>query len=224
VADLRALDKPEDLKRRLEAEREGLPFVFLRDGAGRQQIITLDGARASLSVGRDDDCDVCLGWDERVSRLHARLERGGGSWTVSDAGLSRNGTFVNGERVTGHRVLNDRDELLLGTTELCFRAPRVKRATTTVVATGRLAGLAVSPAQRKVLIAICRPYKDRSGFAKPPTNRQIAEELVLSVESVKTHLRALFAKFELDDLPQNEKRVRLVEQAFQRGSVRDSDL
>jgi pSer/pThr/pTyr-binding forkhead associated (FHA) protein len=184
----------------------------------------LDGARASLSLGRDYDCDVCLCWDDRISRLHARLEHGGGSWTVYDAGLSRNGTFVNGERVAGHRVLKDRDELLLGTTELCFRAPAPRRAATTVVATGRLAALAVSPAQRKVLIAICRPYKDRSGFAKPPTNREIAAELFLSVESVKTHLRALFAKFELDDLPQNEKRVRLVEQAFQRGLVRVSDL
>jgi FHA domain/Bacterial regulatory proteins, luxR family len=224
MPDLRALDRPEDLKRRLEAERAGLPFVFFREGGGQQHIVALDSARPSLTVGRDDDCDVCLGWDERVSRLHARLERGGGSWTVYDGGLSRNGTFVNGERVTGHRVLRDGDELVVGATPLRFRDPTIRRASSTIVAGDRFAGLTVSPAQRKVLLALCRPYKDRSAFVKPATNQQIADELVLSVESVKTHLRALFSKFELDGLPQNEKRVRLAEQAFQRGLVRHSDL
>jgi hypothetical protein len=43
------------------------------------RIITFDRARYLLSVGRDDKCDVCVGWDEQVSRLHARLERSGGS-------------------------------------------------------------------------------------------------------------------------------------------------
>jgi pSer/pThr/pTyr-binding forkhead associated (FHA) protein len=224
MSDLRALDRPEDLKRRLEAERAGLPFVFFREGGGRQHIVVLDRARPLLTVGRDDGCDVCLGWDERVSRLHARLERGGGSWTVYDGGLSRNGTFVNGERVAGHRVLRDRDELVVGATSLWFRDPAINRASSTIAAGDRFAGLPVSPAQRKVLIALCRPYKDRPAFAKPATNQQIADELVLSVESVKTHLRALFSKLELEGLPQNEKRVRLVEQAFQRGLIRHSDL
>jgi hypothetical protein len=44
------------------------------------------------------------------------------------------------------------------------------------------------------------------------------------VESVKSHLRTLFEKFDLDALPQNEKRMRLVEQAFQQGLVRDTEL
>jgi DNA-binding CsgD family transcriptional regulator len=222
VPAFRTLDTPADLKRRLEAERDGMPFVFFHDGEGKQHIIALDRVRDSLSVGRDDDCDVRLGWDERVSRLHARLERSGGSWTVYDGGLSRNGTFLNGERVSGPRVLKDGDQLCFGTTEICFRDTSAKQSST--VSTAGFAGLAVSPAQRKVLIALCRPYKDHSAFAKPASNREIAEELVLSVESVKTHLRALFAKFGLDDLPQNEKRVRLVEQAFVRGLVHDSDL
>jgi len=224
VPDLRALDRPEDLKRRLEAERTGLPFVHFRDAAGQQQIVTLDRTRPALTVGRDHGCDICLSWDERVSRLHARLESGGGSWTVYDGGLSRNGTYVNGDRVTGHRVLRDRDELVIGGTPLWFRDPALKRGSSTVVASDRLAGLTVTPAQRRVLIALCRPYKEHPAFARPATNQQIADELVLSIDSVKTHLRALFARLELDDLPQNEKRVRLVEHAFQRGLVRDSDL
>ncbi|MBV9047935.1 MAG: FHA domain-containing protein [Solirubrobacterales bacterium] len=223
MRDPRILDTPTDLKRRLEAERRGVPFVCFRDGEGTQQIIALDPDSDHLSVGRDEGCEVCIGWDERVSRLHARLERSGGSWTVYDGGLSTNGTFLNGERVHGHRVLNDRDQLRFGDTEMSFRDTTQKRSRT-VVAGREVDSAAVSPAQRKVLVALCRPYKHHSPFARPASNRDIAGELVLSVESVKSHLRALFAKFDLDDLPQNEKRVRLVEHAFQHGLVRDSEL
>lgn len=219
----RFLDTPMDLKRRLEAERKGSPFVFFRDGEGNQSIVTLDPERESLSVGRDDGCDIGLSWDGKVSRLHARLERSGGSWTVYDGGLSRNGTFLNQERVHGHRVLTDRDQLRFGTTEMCFRDPAPQRSRTVILGTEH-AGPAVSVAQKKVLLALCRPYKDHSGFARPASNRDIADELFLSIDAVKSHLRNLFAKFDLDDLPQNEKRMRLVEQAFQHGLVRDSEL
>jgi pSer/pThr/pTyr-binding forkhead associated (FHA) protein len=212
-----------DLKRRLEAEREGAPFVFFRDGEGSQRIISLDPARESLSVGRDDECDVGLGWDGMVSRLHARLERSGGAWTVYDGGLSRNGTFLNQERVHGHRVLKDRDQLRFGNTDIFFCDPRPQR-TRTVILGNEPAGVSVSVAQKKVLLALCRPYKHHETFSRPASNRDIADELVLSINAVKSHLRALFAKFELDDVPQNEKRMRLVEQAFQHGLVRDSEL
>lgn len=212
-----------DLKRRLKAEREGAPFVFFRDGEGNQRIISLDPARESLSVGRDDECEVGLGWDGMVSRLHARLERSGGAWTVYDGGLSRNGTFLNQERVHGHRVLKDGDQLRFGNTEIVFRDPRPQRTRTVILGT-EAAGVSVSVAQKKVLLALCRPYKNHDTFSRPASNRDIAEELFLSIDAVKSHLRVLFGKFELDDVPQNEKRMRLVEQAFQHGLVRDSEL
>jgi pSer/pThr/pTyr-binding forkhead associated (FHA) protein len=44
---------------------------------------------------------VVIEGDLLVSRLHAKLERIGGAWTIVDDGLSRNGTFVNGQRVIG---------------------------------------------------------------------------------------------------------------------------
>lgn len=223
MPDLGIPDSPVDLKRRLEAERECVPFVVFRDGDGEQQIIALDSARDYLTVGRDETCDLCVDWDDKVSRLHARLERSGGFWTVYDDGLSRNGTFLNGERVHGQRVLNNGDQLRFGTTEIRFRDPAPRRPRTAILSAD-LAGPAVSAAQRKVLVALCRPYKNQPAFARPASNREIAAELFLSVESVKSHLRALFAKFDLDDLPQNEKRVRLVEQAFQHGAVRDNEL
>ena len=72
--------------------------------------------------------------------------------------------------------------------------------------------------------ALCRPFKDGAAFATPSTNQAIADELHLSVEAVKTHLRALFEKFGVSDLPQNQKRVALVERALQSGLVAERDL
>jgi len=61
-------------------------------------------------------------------------------------------------------------------------------------------------------------------YATPATNRDIAEEVFLSVDAVKTHLRTLFGKFGVEDLPQNQKRVKLVEFALQSGTVTPRDL
>ena len=48
--------------------------------------------------------------------------------------------------------------------------------------------------------------------------------MFLSVDSVKGHLRALFEKFGIGDLPQNQKRVRLVELALRQGVISVRDL
>ena len=82
----------------------------------------------------------------------------------------------------------------------------------------------ITPAQRRVLIALCRPYKGGAAFATPATNPQIAAELFLSVAAVKSHLRGLTHAFGIDALPQQEKRQRLVAMALQLGVVRDHDL
>jgi DNA-binding NarL/FixJ family response regulator len=75
-----------------------------------------------------------------------------------------------------------------------------------------------------VLVALCRPFKDGAAFATPPTNQQLADELHLSVDAVKTHMRALFEKFGVQELPQNRKRVAVVERALQTGLVTQREL
>src|SRR5687767_12508420 len=87
---------------RLQAERRGTAFLLVLDGDGHQRILDLP-AESSLSIGRGPASDVALTWDTEVSRVHAVLERVGGEWTVLDEGLSRNGSFVNGERLHGRR-------------------------------------------------------------------------------------------------------------------------
>jgi DNA-binding NarL/FixJ family response regulator len=64
-----------------------------------------------------------------------------------------------------------------------------------------------------VLEALCRPLT-RSGYAPPASNQQIADELVISIETVKGTLNALFERFGLQSLPQNEKRAALAARAL----------
>ncbi|HEX2411232.1 MAG TPA: FHA domain-containing protein [Solirubrobacteraceae bacterium] len=210
---------PAELQARLEAERRGAPFLVFHDGAGRQVIREL--SPGTLTVGRGADCDVALGWDREVSRLHAQLEAVGGRWVLVDDGLSRNGSFVNGARVVGRRVLNDGDRLVFGETPVILRAPAAGDSSTVVVSTGP-AAVMLTPTQRRILVALCRPVRE-SAFATPATNREIAAELFLSVDAVKAHLRALFERFGLEDLPQNQKRARLAAVALLQGIVTARD-
>lgn len=214
---------PAELGERIAAERHGVPFVVFRDADGAQRIVAL-GGRERLLVGRSAECDVSLPWDAEVSRLHAELLCVGSQWLVLDDGLSSNGTFVAQERVAGRRRLRDGDLIRVGETAIAFRAPGEREAAATRRSGPGAAAAHVTDAQRRVLIALCRPFKHDASAATPATNPQIAEELVLSISAVKTHLRALFHAFGIDDLPQQEKRRRLVALAFASGLVSDRDL
>ncbi len=219
----RAASAPE-LKAQIEAERAGRPFLVLRDGEDEQRIVALEAASAELWVGRSESADVRLDWDEEVSALHAQLEVVRDECTLVDDGLSRNGSFVNGERVHGRRHLRDADAIRFGRTAVVYRRPGEGTPEATAIATDVPAAATISPAQRRVLLALCRPYKDGGGFATPATNQEIGAELHLSVDAVKTHMRALFEKLGVGDLPQNQKRVALVERALQSGAVSKRDL
>jgi hypothetical protein len=201
---------PRELKALIEAERAGTPFVHWRDGAGEQHILALEPERGRVTVGRREQSDIPLAWDAEVSRAHALLEPVGEAWTLVDDGLSRNGSFVNGSRVHGRHRLHDRDRMCFGNTNVVYREPAAEQGSeSTARAAGAPAGVPLSTMQRKVLIALCRPIVESSS-ATPATNPQIAAEVFLSVDAVKAHLRLLFERFGLGDLPQNEKRGRLV--------------
>jgi pSer/pThr/pTyr-binding forkhead associated (FHA) protein len=213
-----------ELKAVLDAERAGRPFLLFRDGLGEQQLRVLDDSTSWLTVGRSGEADVMLDWDERVSAVHAELHRAAGQWTVADDGLSKNGTFLNGTRLNGRQRLRDGDRLLIGQTVLLYRVGSVAPLAGTVVGDDAPTVEQLSATQRRVLIALCRPYRDGGLYATPSTNQQIGQEVCLGVDAVKTHLRALFAKFGLNDVAQNEKRVRLAECAMEWGLVHRSEL
>lgn len=213
---------PRELAERIAAERRGAPFLLLRDEAGRQRIVPLADAGSRVTVGRQASSDIALPWDDQVSRAHADLERIGDVWTVVDDGRSRNGSFVNGERVHGRRVLRNGDVLAFGRTTLTFVAPLAETERSTAAGVERPAP-ALSAAQRRVLVALCRPFA-ASRFAAAPSNRQLAAELHLSVETVKFHLHALFETFGLAELPQRQKRAHLAQRALEEGIVRPQEL
>jgi hypothetical protein len=209
---------PREVKHRLDAERAGAPFVLFRDETGAEHVFRLLGA---VTIGRRPERDIALTWDSEVSRLHAQLEPVGPDWTVVDDGLSRNGTFVNGERVNGRRRLRDGDRLVLGETPIVFRAPRDVSDSTAAVTIEHTVPL--TETQRKILISLCRPL-NASAYATPATNKDIAAEVHLSVDAVKAHLRAIFERFGLDELPQNQKRARLAATALVNGVVKQHEF
>jgi pSer/pThr/pTyr-binding forkhead associated (FHA) protein len=214
---------PADLQERNRVALEGLPFLVLRDDEDRQRIVRLEPDRTRLSVGRLEDSDVSLHWDSSVSRLHAVLERIGGEWTLVDDGLSANGSFVNEARVTGRQRLRDGDVLRFGRALVAFCDPGERDVKRTSIGTDLATLTGVTEAQRRVLVALCRPYSQGRQFASPASTAEIAAELYLSQDAIKTHLRNLYAKFDLDDLPHKEKRAALAERALATGVVSGRD-
>src|SRR5262249_13158174 len=72
-------------------------------------------------LGRHAECDIAdiFAADTGVSRFHAVLELVGGRYLIEDKG-SRNGTYVNGHRLTGRTPLRNGDRLGIAGVELTF--------------------------------------------------------------------------------------------------------
>ena len=215
---------PSELQELLAIERTGKPFVAFKDAEGRLGLFATGRGGRTRTVGRRPEMDLSIAWDSEVSGLHAELQGLGGEWTIVDDGLSTNGTYVNGQRVSGRQRLRDGDRVRVGQTILLYRAGGAAPVQETVTAGEAPALKELTDTQRRVLVALCRPYRDGPSFATPATNQQIAAEVFLSIDAVKMHLRRLFAEFELSEMPQNEKRARLAECVLQFGVISERDL
>jgi DNA-binding MarR family transcriptional regulator len=211
---------PEELRDRLAAESRGAPFLIYRDADARQVIVELTEA-GRVTIGRSRRNGIALWWDGEVSRLHAVVELVGANWVLSDDRLSRNGSFVNGERVRS-RVLRAGDLIGVGDTRLAFVAPQHDSESVTRTAGAVAAPAGLTPAQRRVLVALCRPVLEDGA---PASNREIADELVLAIDTVKGSLSRLFEGFGIgSEVPQNQKRALLARRALQAGVVRAEDF
>lgn len=82
------------------------------------------------SLGRDPSTDVQID-DSTVSRRHAVIAIRDDNVIIEDLD-SKNGTFVNGAKVTGSAPLADRDTIVLGDVSLVFRRSRIPSSTVTV--------------------------------------------------------------------------------------------
>lgn len=90
--------------------QERAPRLIVQGGGekGREIPLTQD----LLTIGRSVENDIVID-DRLASRRHAKLEREHGQYVIADRG-SRNGTFVNGERIADQYVLRDGDEIQIG--------------------------------------------------------------------------------------------------------------
>jgi len=161
------------------------------------------------TVGRGEGVDVRLE-HPTVSALHAELVRRGPYVYVADAGLSANGTTVNGRPVT-RRLLADGDVI-------CFGAAMCQAA-----------GIAVTPVAEQVtwqrpevtrreadvLAALCRPALTGDAYCQPASAREIAAQMGVTDAAVKQHLLRLYDKFAIP--PGSERRIRLANAAASLG-------
>ena len=81
-------------------------------------LVLPDGSMMPLSmvtvIGRDvQSCTIAFPNDDRLSRMHARLEERNGQWVATDMD-STNGTWVNGARITAPTMLRHGDFLGVG--------------------------------------------------------------------------------------------------------------
>jgi predicted component of type VI protein secretion system len=202
---------PSELQARLAAERADAAFIELRDGDGVQHLVPLQGE--ALTVGRSPACGLALPWDAQVSRSHTSIEAIDGVWTVLDDGRSTNGTYVNEERVQGRRPLRHLDVIRVGATRLRFHDPSETTDSKLTEVASQTAAPSLTPAQLRVLIALCRSSEG------PASNEEIADELTVSIDTVKTHMRALFDAFNLQASAPYRKRFELVRLAVDAGLV-----
>ena len=207
-----------------EAERGPSPFVVLRDEAGRQLIVPLDGDRPR-TIGRRLEADISLPWDRQVSRVHAELRRLAGEWTIVDDGLSQNGTYVNEVRLMGRRRLSDGDDVRLGRTHLAYRDPSAHGSALTLLPGELNAATAFSEQQHQILRELCRPYaSSEEARVRPASDRAIAAALRLPVHVVQSEMEGLTEAFGLAELPDGTARKEVARSALLAGIVSLEDL
>jgi hypothetical protein len=172
-----------------------------------------------ITIGQSATNDVALPFDHTVSRVHCVLERVASRWCVRDLS-SRNGTFVNGERIWGQVPLNSGDEIRVGSVRLVARLDDPGAQGDETV--GAEVGPTLTRREREVLVALCRPMFSGEVFREPASTRQIASELVVTEAAVKQHLSRLYDKFGIRE--QEGRRARLANEAIRRGAVSTAEI
>ncbi len=130
-------------------------------------IVWLDGSlsnphwvinEAEMVLGRDEGCEIVIPV-RQISRQHIRLMMEGGACVIEDL-RSKNGTWVNGYRLTGMRQLEDGDEIRVAK-DIRLRfvgsgatAPATTRVLPDVIPSGAMTGLRMrlDPESRQVVI------------------------------------------------------------------------
>ena len=95
-----------------QAKRRASRLVILEPKARRGMTVALEG---EITLGREPGCTITIDDDAYVSQLHLRIYDYEGQPMVEDLG-STNGTFHNGSRLVGTKLLHPGDRIQVGTT------------------------------------------------------------------------------------------------------------
>ncbi|MBW3576333.1 MAG: LuxR C-terminal-related transcriptional regulator [Actinobacteria bacterium] len=161
-----------------------LPTLTFRSGplAGSSLSIEVDDG----TIGRREDNTIVIP-EPRVSRVHASVRRDAGAVILTDLGSSA-GTKVNGEELTGPRVLRHGDRVTFGPVEAIFEDPAMaaqdEDATMVLEIPKVETGPHLSPRQQQVLELM----------AEGMTNNEIGEQLGVTERTVKAYAQELYDK------------------------------
>jgi DNA-binding CsgD family transcriptional regulator len=176
--------------------------------------------RGPVMVGRHPECGVCIA-DPTVSKHHALLSPLNDLWLVEDVG-SKGGTAIvrgdHSETLRGRQTLRHGDRLAIGNTMLVYKDAKIvdrQDETTTSVDGGSEIVLTLS--EQHVLGALCHPSATLTG--SQASNAEIAERLVVSVETVRTHLKSIYMKLGVTEGTSGQRRSELVRRALREGRV-----
>jgi pSer/pThr/pTyr-binding forkhead associated (FHA) protein len=136
--------------------------------------------------------------EQNVSRLHAKLSPVAGRWAIEDLG-SRNGTWVNGDRLARVRILWNDDEIRFATIMVVFRDPTEPEA----FAKSRVATPDLTPREREVLVELCRPFFGANLLKRAASRTDIAQAMTTGEGAIQQHLGSLYDKFLIDDSGEN---------------------
>ena len=186
------------------------PYIRVEDSG-----LTMPLREDVTTIGRGRSVDVHLS-DPSVSRLHAEIVRRGAYAYVTDLGLSRNGTRVNG-RLVARRVLDEGDVLTFGAAR-CRVFGFAAEEFAAEVELRRPAAPELTRRELDVVTSLCRPALSDEAFVAPATAREIAADLVVTEAAVKQHLLRLYQKFRIPEGA--NRRVRLANEVVALGLVR----
>ena len=125
---------------------EDRAMLIMREAGAQERRWPLD--KPVIAIGRAPDNDLVFP-DREISRHHCLIRRQGQQYIIEDRG-SKNGTYVNNQRITEPRVLFDGDEIRIAPR---FRLTFVDMEATAPVAYGSLGlGLRVDEERRAVWI------------------------------------------------------------------------
>jgi len=124
--------------------------LLVKDADGVERVVPLE--QQAVIIGRDPSSTIRLD-SPYVSRPHARVELRGGRVTLVDLG-SRNGSLLNGARISGTVPLHDRDVITIGDATIECLADPPSTGTTRI-----LAPLAKEPVSADQLRMDTRTYE-----------------------------------------------------------------